>query len=222
MNLPAFDLDSEPKPRSLWRNGPLVAILAWILAVAVTPITATRLLGLEAVVLLFAIGIFGIETRALWSRWRGLLLTLLFLAFFVALGHPLRPKTGLPMLVLGIVIKNGVLFGTIAALSEKIGQVAILNHLQRLGLPRELVSTISLMARYGPLLQDQGRRMRRARQSRMVRGSLPGVWLLQSGGLSTLLVRSLERSERLNAAMLARGWQSEPDFNEFQPVDGQL
>lgn len=222
MNSPAFALDTELKPSSLWRNGPLVAILAWILAVAITPITATRLLGLEAVVLLFAIGILGIDTRALWARWRGLLLTLLFLAFFVALGHPLRSKTGLPMLVLGIVVKNGVLFGTIAALSEKIGQVAILNHLQRLGLPRELVSTISLMARYGPLLQDQGRRMRRARQSRMVRGSLPGVWLLQSGGLSTLLVRSLERSERLNAAMLARGWQSEPDSTEFQPVDGQL
>ena len=34
------------------------------------------------------------------------------------------------------------------------------------------------------------------------------LWLIQSGGLSTLLVRSLERAERLNDAMVSRGWQS--------------
>jgi hypothetical protein len=41
----------------------------------------------------------------------------------------------------------------------------------------------------------------------MIRRSLPGLWLVQTGGLSTLLVRSLERAERLHEAMLARGWQ---------------
>lgn len=189
-------------------------ILAWVGFVALTPITATRLLGGQLVALFFVIGLAGIQTGRLWARWRGILLTVCFLAFFVAIGHPLRAQMGWLPLVMGILIKNGTLFGTVAALSETVGQVEMLTQLGRLGLPAELISTISLMARYGPLLSDQGRRMKRARQSRMVRKSLPGVWLLQSGGLAMLLVRSLERSERLNAAMLSRGWQS--GSKEFQ------
>ena len=177
-----------------------------------------RLLGGQLVALFFMIGLAGIQTGPLWARWRGLLVTVLFLALFVALGHPLRAKVGWMPLVLGMVIKNGTLFGTVAALSEKVGQVELLAQLGRLGLPRELITTISLMARYGPVLGDQGRRMRRARQSRMVRKSLPGLWLLQSGGLAMLLVRSLERSERLNAAMLSRGWQG--GTQEFQADSG--
>lgn len=189
-------------------------VLAWVGFVALTPITATRLLGGQLVTLFFLIGLAGVQTGRLWARWRGILLTVCFLAFFVAIGHPLRAQMGWLPLVMGILIKNGTLFGTVAALSEKVGQVEMLAQLGRLGLPAELISTISLMARYGPLLSDQGRRMKRARQSRMVRKSLPGVWLLQSGGLAMLLVRSLERSERLNAAMLSRGWQS--GSKEFQ------
>lgn len=189
-------------------------VLAWVGFVALTPITATRLLGGQLVALFFVIGLAGIQTGRLWSRWRGILLTVCFLASFVAIGHPLRAQMGWLPLVMGILIKNGTLFGTVAALSEKVGQVEMLAQLGRLGLPAELISTISLMARYGPLLSDQARRMKRARQSRMVRKSLPGVWLLQSGGLAMLLVRSLERSERLNAAMLSRGWQS--GSKEFQ------
>lgn len=202
-----------PIPPRHWPhlNGPLWVVIAWVLFVAFTPITATRLLGIELIALFFIIGLAGLRTGPLWARWRGLLLTVLFLALFVALGHPLRAKVGWLPLVLGILIKNATLFGTVAALSEKIGQVEMLAQLGRLGLPAELVTTISLMARYGPLLSDQARRMKRARQSRMVRKSLPGIWLLQSGGLAMLLVRSLERSERLNAAMLSRGWQSGTD-----------
>ena len=206
--LEAFPLnDSEPTSPAT-QKWPVWVIAGWVLIVALTPITATDWLAVETLLLLFTMGYFAIDPLRMWSRWKGLLITILFLSSFVAIGHPLRPKVGWLILMMGIVIKNGVLFGTVAALSEKLGQMAILQHLGRMGLPKELLTTISLMARYGPLLHDQGHRMRRARQSRMVRQSVPGLWLVQSGGLSTLLVRSLERAERLNDAMLSRGWQS--------------
>ena len=204
----ALTLNNPDQALNFARKWPLWVIVGWVLIVALTPITATDWLSVESLLLLFAMGYFGIEPIRMWIRWKGLLITILFLASFVAIGHPLRPKVGWLVLMMGILIKNGVLFGTVAALSEKLGQMAILQHLGRMGLPKELLTTISLMARYGPLLHDQGHRMRRARQSRMVRKSLPGLWLVQSGGLSTLLVRSLERAERLNDSMLSRGWQS--------------
>jgi energy-coupling factor transporter transmembrane protein EcfT len=184
------------------------SIIAWIALAALTPITAGRWLAVELLILSFAYGLAGIDFRSVASRWRGVLLTILFLAICVALGHPKRAELGWFSLLSGILLKNVVLFGTIAALSESVGHVRMLGTMARLGLPTELVSTISMMARYGPLLSDQTRRMKRARQSRMIRKSLPGVWLIQSGGLATLLSSALRRSQRIHAAMLSRGWQS--------------
>lgn len=206
--LQTFPLNDSAPGSPATKKWPVWVIAGWVLIVALTPITATGWLAVESLLLLFILGYFAIDPLRMWSRWKGLLITILFLASFVAIGHPLRSKVGWLILMMGIVVKNGLLFGTVAALSEKLGQLAILQQLGRMGLPKELLTTISLMARYGPLLHDQGHRMRRARQSRMVRQSVPGLWLIQSGGLSTLLVRSLERAERLNDAMLSRGWQS--------------
>ncbi|MCY2933534.1 MAG: energy-coupling factor transporter transmembrane component T [Planctomycetota bacterium] len=207
-NPPALAFPSRDQAPSSTFKWSARAVFAWVLLVALTPITSTQWLAAETLLLLFSLGLFGIDPKCMWGRWKGFLMTIVFLASFVALGHPLRTKVGWMALMIGILIKNGILFGTVAALTEKLGQLAILQHLGRLGLPNELLTTISLMGRYGPLLHDQGHRMRRARQSRMVRQSLPGLWLIQSGGLSTLLVRSLERAERLNDAMVSRGWQS--------------
>lgn len=206
--LQTFPLNDSAPGSPATKKWPVWVIAGWVLIVALTPITATGWLAVESLLLLLILGYFAIDPLRMWSRWKGLLITILFLASFVAIGHPLRSKVGWLILMMGIVVKNGLLFGTVAALSEKLGQLAILQQLGRMGLPKELLTTISLMARYGPLLHDQGHRMRRARQSRMVRQSVPGLWLIQSGGLSTLLVRSLERAERLNDAMLSRGWQS--------------
>lgn len=184
------------------------AIVGWIGIVALTPIASIEILSIEAIFFSFAAGFANIDPRVIFRRWIGMLLTVAFLAVFVALGHPLRRETGLIPLIAGIVLKNGILLATVAALVEKVGQYRILATLHRMGLPQEIVSTIATMARYGPVLADQNRRMKRARQSRMIRRSLPGIWLIQSGGLSTLLSGTLKRSERVHAAMLARGWQS--------------
>jgi cobalt/nickel transport system permease protein len=183
------------------------AILAWILLIAFTPITRLQWLALELILLAFLLGLTGLSLGRMMAKWQGALLTLIFLGVFVALGHPLRGRLGMWPIVEGIVLKNAVLLGTVTGLISRLGSIRLIEELRIMRLPDEIINTISLMSRYVPLLGDQLQRMRRARESRMIRRSLPGLWLVQTGGLSTLLVRSLERAERLHEAMLARGWQ---------------
>ncbi len=183
------------------------AVISCILVIAFTPITWLEALCLELVLLAFALGLAGISPSQAIVKWRSSLVTLGFLSLFIAMGHPLRSRLGMLPIMEGIVLKNAVLLGTVAGLMENLGSVRLINELKALGLPAEIMTTVSLMSRYVPLLGDQLQRMRRARESRMIRRTVPGLWLVQSGGLSTLLVRSLERAERLHDAMMARGWQ---------------
>lgn len=175
--------------------------------VAFTPITRLEVLCVQLIVLAFALGLAGVNTGRAMSKWQSSLITLGFLSLFVAMGHPLRGRLGMLPIMEGIVVKNAVLLGTVAALVEKLGSIRLIDELKNMGLPAEIVTTVSLMSRYVPMLGGQLQRMRRARESRMIRSSMPGLWLVQSGGLATLLVRSLERAERLHDAMMARGWQ---------------
>lgn len=191
-----------------WRSPWSWAFVGWVLLVLLTPITAIDRLAVEAILFCFAAGFFGIDPKVMFRRWLGMALTVIFLAYFVAIGHPGRREFGWSVIMAGMVLKNGILLATVVSLVESVGQFRLLSMIARMGLPRELVSTIAMMARYGPVLADQNRRMKRARQSRMIRPSLPGIWLVQSGGLSTLLTSSLKRSERIHSAMLSRGWQS--------------
>ncbi len=191
-----------------WRSPWCWAFAGWVLVVLLTPVTATETLAIEAVLFCFAAGFYGIDPKVMFRRWLGMALTVVFLAYFVAIGHPSRQEFGWSTIMSGIVLKNGILLATVVSLVEKIGQFRLFSMIASMGLPRELVGTIGMMARYGPVLADQNRRMKRARQSRMIRRSVPGIWLVQSGGLATLLTISLRRSERIHAAMLARGWQS--------------
>ncbi len=198
----SFDAETRSDARWGW------LIAGWILILAFTPIASLETLSIEAILFCFAAGFANVDPMVIFRRWIGMLVTVSFLAVFVALGHPLRRETGWFPLIAGIVLKNGILLATVASLVEKVGQYRILATLSRMGLPQEIVTTIGTMARYGPVLADQNRRMKRARQSRMIHRTLPGIWLIQSGGLSTLLSGTLKRSERIHAAMLARGWQS--------------
>jgi cobalt/nickel transport system permease protein len=91
--------------------------------------------------------------------------------------------------------------------------------MRTLGLPRLLVATVSFMYRYLFVIGEEALRLMRARDSRSAR--LPG----QKGGdslgwrakvlghmVGSLFLRTYERSERVYAAMLARGYDGEPRF----------
>jgi cobalt/nickel transport system permease protein len=85
--------------------------------------------------------------------------------------------------------------------------------MQALGVPAVLVGVIGFMIRYIFVLGDEVLRMLRARSARSPR--LPGrhrpglLWQGRTAGMmvGSFFLRSLERSERVYAAMAARGYQ---------------
>ncbi|MCA9960341.1 MAG: cobalt ECF transporter T component CbiQ [Anaerolineales bacterium] len=92
----------------------------------------------------------------------------------------------------------------------------LLHALRHLHVPRVLIAIISFMYRYLFVLADEALRLLRARESRSAR-SLAGKgggsiwWRAQVAGsmIGQLLLRSLERSDRVYNAMLARGYRGE-------------
>jgi cobalt/nickel transport system permease protein len=91
----------------------------------------------------------------------------------------------------------------------------LVDALRELRLPRILVSIISFMYRYLAVLTDEGARMLRARDSRSAggagRGGVSIRWRATVTGrmVGSLFLRAYERSERIYAAMQARGFEGE-------------
>jgi cobalt/nickel transport system permease protein len=91
----------------------------------------------------------------------------------------------------------------------------LVDGLRQLRLPRIMVAIISFMYRYLSVLSDEATRMVRARQSRSAdpdgRGGGSIVWRAKVTGsmVGSLFLRSYERSERIYAAMQARGFEGE-------------
>jgi cobalt/nickel transport system permease protein len=108
----------------------------------------------------------------------------------------------------------------------------ILLAMRAMRLPRLLVSIIGLMWRYLFVMVDEALRLMQARQARS--GHLPAVagtahkhggslaWRARvTGGMAgSLFLRSLERSDRIYSAMLARGYDGEARALPVPPVSG--
>jgi cobalt/nickel transport system permease protein len=89
----------------------------------------------------------------------------------------------------------------------------LVDGLRGLGVPRVLVAIIGFMYRYLAVLSDEGSRMLRAREARSGVGARRSggsiAWRARvTGGLvGSLFLRAYERSERIHAAMQARGFE---------------
>jgi cobalt/nickel transport system permease protein len=85
--------------------------------------------------------------------------------------------------------------------------------LQALRFPKLLASIILFSNRYLTVLSDEGARMVRARRARSAgpQSTVPmGLRVRSTGGLiGSLFLRALERSERVYAAMLSRGYDGQ-------------
>jgi cobalt/nickel transport system permease protein len=116
---------------------------------------------------------------------------------------------------LSILIRTWIAVQAGILLSATTGIPDLLWGMKSLGIPRMLVSIVGFMIRYLFVLADEALRMIRARTARSPR--LPGtrppgiVWRARVAGLmvGSLFIRSLERSERVHAAMLSRGYDGE-------------
>ena len=104
-------------------------------------------------------------------------------------------------------IKSNLCIITLILLGWTTPFYEIVRALARTGLPSEMVSTLTLMQRYGPVLIDESRRMQRARSSRTFRGGRFSTWAISGGIIAQLFIRTLNRAERIYLAMCARGWK---------------
>lgn len=105
-----------------------------------------------------------------------------------------------------IAVQAGILMSATSSVSD------LLWGLERVRVPRIIVATVGFMVRYLFVLVDEALRMLRARASRSPRLEgvrTPGIfWQGRTAGMmvGSLFLRSLERSERVYAAMLSRGY----------------
>jgi cobalt/nickel transport system permease protein len=79
--------------------------------------------------------------------------------------------------------------------------------MRQVHLPAILITTVAMMYRYLFVLIDQSQRMRRARASRTFDRRTMSIWRNLAGVIGQLFIRTADRSERVYAAMLARGWK---------------
>jgi len=88
----------------------------------------------------------------------------------------------------------------------------ILRALRLLRIPELFVLLLSFFYRYLYLLWDERERMQRARDLRYFGGRWKQQCALAGHLASALFLRSYERAERVQKAMLARGWDGKTNF----------
>jgi cobalt/nickel transport system permease protein len=184
----------------------LVAALVYVVGVVATPLGAWKLLAAEGLALAFLIGLAGVPPRELWRRWLAFLVLVGFLAAMVAWAHPEREQFGLLVVALAIVAKNSLAFLAVLLLANVTPFRRLLAAMSRLGVPPVLVATLHFMYRYLYVLTDELDRMVKARRARTFRRSGRLDWGILTGLVGVLFLRSLERGERVHAAMVARGF----------------
>jgi cobalt/nickel transport system permease protein len=87
----------------------------------------------------------------------------------------------------------------------------LLEAMRRMGMPQVVVMQLGLLYRYIFVLMDEAMRVRRARDFRGAALAPAGRRLAAVGGvIGTLFIRTLDRSQRVQLAMAARGYCGEP------------
>lgn len=150
--------------------------------------------------------------------------------------RPGNPVATLPLLgwsisdsglvaVVSILLKSWLAVLMAVVLTSTTRPLELIRGLERLRVPRVLASTVFFMYRYLFVIGGEGQRMMRARESRSA--LMPGV----SGGgsvawrgrvlgnmVGTLFIHSFARSERIYAAMQARGYDGTVRFMDEPPL----
>jgi cobalt/nickel transport system permease protein len=175
-------------------------------------------------------------TMAIWGfvpfglLFRRVLIALPFVVF-VGIFNPLLDR--LPMLEVGpLVISGGwvsfisLLLRGLLCISSAVVLIAttsmprIAEALSALGVPSALVAQLQLLYRYLFVLTEEAGRMNRAKQMRSMEKGTPAK--VAVGMMSTLLVRTVDRSESIWRAMSARGFEGKlktPHKMKWRVVD---
>jgi cobalt/nickel transport system permease protein len=106
-------------------------------------------------------------------------------------------------------IKGLICFAAMLLLAWTTTAEELLRALRQLHVPVLFVATLSFMNRYLHVAEDELVRMRRARAARTFDHAPAARLRTVAALIGMLLVRSFERSERVHAAMLARGFDGQ-------------
>ena len=123
-----------------------------------------------------------------------------------------------------VLIKSWISVTAAVLLTSTTPPLRLLAALRALRLPAILVAVVMLMYRYLFVLVDEAQRMLRARTARSAAigprsgGSI--VWRAKSAGgmAGSLFIRTLDRSERIYMAMLARGYDGSIRQQSTAPI----
>ena len=103
----------------------------------------------------------------------------------------------------GILVRFMICVGSALALTAAFPFAEIVRATRRAGLPAPLAGVLLFLWRYLSLLLEESGRMGRARAARA--GGRP-TWRSAAGIIGSLFLRTLDRAERIHAAMLSRGF----------------
>ena len=192
----------------------IIAFLAFVGLVVAVPATLWPVLVVDAVLLWGVVLVARVPTGWLAPR---LALETPVLVFALLL--PLV-ATGPQVEVLGLALSRSGLegaamllaratLGLVAALvlAASTPAAAVVDGLDRLRMPHRLVEILTFMVRYLDLVRADLHRMEVARASRGDRRSGWRRWLAGATSAGQLFVRSYERGERVEQAMVARGYR---------------
>lgn len=189
----------------------IAALVAFALVVVATPARLWPAYLIDAVLLAGVAAVARLRPGPLLRRGVVELPVLVFVVVlpFVASG-PRVEVAGLSMSQAGLAGAGTLLakatLGVFAALilaATSDGR-ELLGGLERLRLPGVLVAILSFMLRYVVIMADD---LRRLRLARLARGGSPrGQLAAVAGGAGLLFVRGYERGERVQRAMIARGY----------------
>jgi cobalt/nickel transport system permease protein len=182
----------------------LSALAVTLIAVLTPPGHGLRLAALAAVVA----GLLALSRAPL--RWLLSRLTLLLpFAFLILISVPFMVADRAPSALLRVETAAGrtlIAFGALAWVSAMASPVEIVAALGQLRAPRLLVALLAFLIRYLGVLEEEARRMLRARD---LRGTPPRIATRAAVAgcmVGSLFIRSFERAERVGAAMEARGF----------------
>jgi cobalt/nickel transport system permease protein len=182
------------------------------LAVAMAIVLIAGLLPVEQWPATACLGVFAVVLHALAATPIRLLVrrVLQFLPFVIVLSAGAivsRPDAAAAVWSAALVLRCLVAFLVGLWLMQVLTASEFLDTLTRWRIPAVLTLLLSFLLRYVALLWEEHERLLRAQRSRA--GGPNGRWAEWRGAierLGLLVLRALDRAERVHRAMLARGW----------------
>ena len=188
----------------------LLALLVFLVAVSTTPISSQKAFGAYAVLVLAAVLLSRLPTRALLTR-------AAFVLPFSATFALITWLAGEPMRALALAEKSFLSGLAVLLLVATTPIAQLLGALESLGVPRPLILVVQFLYRYLFVISEQAQHMRLAALCRQGPGrARRSRFHAAAGALGVLFARSWERADGIYHAMVSRGFRGH--FSALAPA----